>query len=227
MIDNGWDINDLYDSFLGPADGSGGGGGGGGSPKYKTYDVVSSIDGYYGQSKTKITFVNSRMTRNILNPDSGNGVDMTAHLLAKGLTVTDARFGGIVDALGDKKVDVITIGTHGGFGFVDMNGPPTLSINQHTGSDEVWAQLKDHLNPGATIVLLGCEFGGNDFGIEQMEKIAKATGATVVAPTGQYSPVYTGSKAEPVWSGSADIRPTDNTPAGMPMGYIVVPPPKG
>lgn len=197
-----------------------GGAGIAGTPQYKGYRILNSIDAYYGKNRAQKTFVNLAMRNSIL-PDSGDGGAMAAHLTAKGLSVTNAGSPELIlTSLANSKVDVITIGSHGGPGFFDMEGG-TFSFSSTAASSDFWQKLKANLNPGATIIILGCNFGGDEDGVADMTKIAGITGATIVAPTGQYVALI---GMDNKMTGTADILKTGNTPAGEP-GYIVVPPP--
>lgn len=203
------------------------GGGATASPEYKGYKILQSIDNFFGKDKVQKTFVNPAMKAG-LGQDSGNGADMTTHLQAKGLSVTSAgSVGAILTALENTKVDVLTIGAHGSPGVINMKGgipvfDDPFGFNSVSASDDFWKNVKANLNSGATILLLGCEFGGDEYGVESMARIAALTGATIVAPTGKYATLI---GADGQMSGTANIIKTSTTPAGVP-GYIVVPPPK-
>jgi RHS repeat-associated protein len=214
--------SDYYNDLFGVCAGAAGGG----PPTYNGYRIVQSVDQFYGTGKSAKTFVNPEMGKG-LGTDSGDGTGMRAHLQARGLTVTNATSASaILSILDGSKSDVLTIGAHGASGYINMvSAIDVFGKNNITARDSFWGNLRDFLNPGATIVIVGCNFGGDDEGIADMQLIANATGATIVAPTGAYVIDTAGPTLRELSpTAYATITPNKDAPQGLVGGYIVVPP---
>lgn len=157
-----------------------------------------------------------------------DGKELTDNLTTRGLDVISVPTPSqILGDLDGQNVDILTIGGHGGPGALNLSGLP--GHRETTPASDFWAEVREHLNSGAVIVIVGCNFGMStynkdgsftDTGLDAMRQIVNTTGATVVAPTGFFAINGTSS-----FTISDELRGRKMPrPEGLTNGFIVVNP---
>lgn len=183
--------------------------------------LISDLSRIYGSNKLQVAYANTEMLSGV-STRSGSGQELYDHFKARGLDTRDrATPTQILIDLGDTKVDVLTIGAHGGAHYMNMaSGVPgrlqrTAGAFNMLENEAFWTGLAKNIKPGGTIALIACQVADSQKGIDRLQAIANWTGAHIVAPTGLYAIGPGGEYA---------VVPAENTPEGVPMGFVVIAP---